>query len=120
MDDVLEEGVRWAVKEGYGWKEDLEFIEEHGCLKDADASYVSDKAKERGRVQLGSLGSGNHFLEVQYVEKVFDEEAAEIYGIEENQVVVLVHTGSRGLGIKSTDYLRIMEKQPKLWNKTSR
>ncbi|AAB98677.1 TPA: RNA-splicing ligase RtcB [Methanocaldococcus jannaschii] len=114
MDDVLEEGVRWAVKEGYGWKEDLEFIEEHGCLKDADASYVSDKAKERGRVQLGSLGSGNHFLEVQYVEKVFDEEAAEIYGIEENQVVVLVHTGSRGLGHQiCTDYLRIMEKAAK-------
>ena len=97
MDDVLEEGVRWAIKEGYGWKEDLEFIEEHGCLKDADASYVSDKAKGRGRTQLGSLGSGNHFLEVQYIEKVFDEEAAEIYGIEENQVVVMVHTGSRGL-----------------------
>ena len=114
MDDVLEEGVRWAVKEGYGWKEDLEFIEEHGCLKDADASYVSDKAKERGRTQLGSLGSGNHFLEVQYVEKVFDEEAAEIYGIEENQVVVMVHTGSRGLGHQiCTDYLRTMEKAAK-------
>ncbi|WP_048202175.1 RtcB family protein [Methanocaldococcus bathoardescens] len=114
MDDVLEEGVRWAVKEGYGWKEDLEFIEEHGCLKDADASYVSDKAKERGKVQLGSLGSGNHFLEVQYVEKVFDEEAAEIYGIEENQVVVMVHTGSRGLGHQiCTDYLRTMEKAAK-------
>ncbi len=114
MDDVLEEGVRWAVKEGYGWKEDLEFIEENGCMEDADASYVSDKAKERGRVQLGSLGSGNHFLEVQYVEKVFDEEAAEIYGIEENQVVVLVHTGSRGLGHQiCTDYLRIMEKAAK-------
>ncbi|XRO76057.1 intein-containing RctB family protein [Methanocaldococcus sp. 28A] len=114
MDDVLEEGVRWAVREGYGWKEDLEFIEEHGCLKDADASYVSDKAKERGRVQLGSLGSGNHFLEVQYVERVFDEEAAEIYGIEENQVVVMVHTGSRGLGHQiCTDYLRILEKAAK-------
>ncbi len=91
MDEVLEEGVKWAVREGYGWKEDLEFIEEHGCLKDADASYVSDKAKERGRTQLGSLGSGNHFLEVQYVEKVFNEESAEVYGIEENQVVVMVH-----------------------------
>jgi len=114
MDEVLEEGVKWAVKEGYGWKEDLEFIEEHGCLKDADAFYVSDKAKERGRTQLGSLGSGNHFLEVQYVEKVFDEEAAEIYGIEENQVVVMVHTGSRGLGHQiCTDYLRIMEKAAK-------
>ena len=114
MDDVLEEGVRWAVKEGYGWKEDLEFIEEHGCLKDADSSYVSDKAKERGRTQLGSLGSGNHFLEVQYVEKVFDEEAAEVFGIEENQVVVMVHTGSRGLGHQiCTDYLRTMEKAAK-------
>ncbi|ACV24437.1 RtcB family protein [Methanocaldococcus fervens] len=114
MDDVLEEGVRWAVREGYGWEEDLEFIEEHGCLKDADASYVSDKAKERGRVQLGSLGSGNHFLEVQYVEKVFDEEAAEVFGVEENQVVVMVHTGSRGLGHQiCTDYLRIMEKAAK-------
>ncbi len=91
MDEVLEEGVRWAVREGYGWKEDLEFIEENGCMREADSSYVSDKAKERGRVQLGSLGSGNHFLEVQYVERVFDEEAAEVYGIEENQVVVMVH-----------------------------
>ncbi len=111
MDEVLEEGVRWAVREGYGWKEDLEFIEENGCMKDADSSYVSDKAKERGRVQLGSLGSGNHFLEVQYIQEIYDREIAEVYGLEKNQVVVMVHCGSRGLGHQvCTDYLRILEK----------
>ncbi|WP_456471982.1 RtcB family protein [Methanocaldococcus sp.] len=117
MDEVLEEGAKWAVREGYGWEKDLEFIEENGCMEDADSSYVSDKAKERGRVQLGSLGSGNHFLEIEYIEKVFDEEAAEAYGLFEGQVVVLVHTGSRGLGHQiCTDYLKILEKAYKKYN----
>ncbi|WP_423792996.1 RtcB family protein [Methanocaldococcus indicus] len=117
MDDVLEEGARWAVKEGYGWKEDLEVLEENGCMTEADASYVSDKAKERGRVQLGSLGSGNHFLEVQYVQEIYDEEVAKVFGLEENQVVVLVHTGSRGLGHQvCTDYLRVLEKAVRKYN----
>ncbi|EHP88508.1 RtcB family protein [Methanotorris formicicus] len=91
IDDVLEEGAKWAINEGYGWEEDIKFIEEHGYMKDADASLVSDSAKKRGLPQLGSLGSGNHFLEIQYVDKVFDEETGEIFGVEENQVVVMVH-----------------------------
>nr|WP_272943505.1 RtcB family protein [Methanocaldococcus villosus] len=117
MDEVLEEGANWAVKNGYGWEKDIEHLEEHGCMKDADASYVSDKAKERGRVQLGSLGSGNHFLEVQFVERIFDEEAAKVYGIFEGQVVIMVHCGSRGLGHQvCTDYLRVLEKASKKYN----
>ncbi|ADG13465.1 protein of unknown function UPF0027 [Methanocaldococcus infernus ME] len=117
MDDVLEEGAKWAVKEGFGWKEDIKYIEENGCMEDADSSYVSEKAKDRGRAQLGSLGSGNHFLEVQYVEQIFDEEAAEAYGLFKDQVVILVHTGSRGLGHQvCTDYLKILEKAYKKYN----
>ncbi|AEF96231.1 RtcB family protein [Methanotorris igneus] len=114
IDDVLEEGAKWAINEGYGWDEDIKFLEEHGCMRDADASLVSDSAKKRGLPQLGSLGSGNHFLEIQYVDKVFDEETAEVFGIEENQVVVMVHTGSRGLGHQiCADYIRVMEKAAK-------
>ncbi|ALM74542.1 RtcB family protein [Thermococcus barophilus] len=111
LDDVLAEGAKWAVDNGYGWREDLERLEEGGGMKGANPSYVSDTAKRRGAPQLGSLGSGNHFLEVQVVDKVFDPEVAEVYGLFEGQVVVMVHTGSRGLGHQvASDYLRIMEK----------
>ncbi|WP_324735820.1 RtcB family protein [Thermococcus sp. SY098] len=111
LDDVLAEGAKWAVDNGYGWDEDLERLEEGGGMEGANPSYVSDTAKRRGAPQLGSLGSGNHFLEVQVVDKVFDPEVAEVYGIFEGQVVVMVHTGSRGLGHQvASDYLRIMER----------
>lgn len=114
IDDVLEEGVKWAIDEGYGWDKDLEHIEERGCMKDADASLVSDSAKKRGLPQLGSLGSGNHFLEIQYVDKVFDEETAKVFGVEEGQVLVMIHTGSRGLGHQiCADYIRYMESATK-------
>ncbi len=111
LDDVLADGAKWAVDNGYGWKEDLEHLEEGGRMEGANPGAVSQKAKQRGAPQLGSLGSGNHFLEVQVVDRVFDEKIAKAYGLFEGQVVVMVHTGSRGLGHQvASDYLRIMEK----------
>lgn len=111
LDEVLENGVRWAIENGFGWKEDMERLEEGGCLAGADASKVSQRAKERGLSQLGSLGSGNHFLEIQAVNKIFDPEVARVFGItHEGQVTVMIHTGSRGLGHQvCSDYLRTME-----------
>jgi len=109
LDKILEGGSRKLVEDGYGEKEDLENCESNGVLKMADTLTVSDLAKERGRDQLGTLGSGNHFLEIQKVEEIFDEETAKIFGLFENQVVVMIHTGSRGLGHQiATDYIKIM------------
>ncbi|WP_297417630.1 RtcB family protein [Thermococcus sp.] len=117
LDDVLADGAKWAVENGYGWKEDLEHLEEGGRMEGADPNAVSQKAKQRGAPQLGSLGSGNHFLEVQVVDKIFDERIAKAYGLFEGQVVVMVHTGSRGLGHQvASDYLRIMEKANRKYN----
>ncbi|AEC51106.1 hypothetical protein PNA2_0188 [Pyrococcus sp. NA2] len=111
IDDVLVDGAKWAVDNGYGWERDLERLEEGGRMEGADPDAVSQRAKQRGAPQLGSLGSGNHFLEVQVVDKVYDEEIAKAYGLFEGQVVVMVHTGSRGLGHQvASDYLRIMER----------
>nr|WP_223209028.1 intein-containing RctB family protein [Pyrococcus furiosus] len=111
IDDVLVDGAKWAVDQGYGWERDLERLEEGGRMEGADPDAVSQRAKQRGAPQLGSLGSGNHFLEVQVVDKIFDEEIAKAYGLFEGQVVVMVHTGSRGLGHQvASDYLRIMER----------
>lgn len=78
LDDVLQLGARWAVENGYGWKEDVEYLEENGCLKNADGSKVSEKAKQRGAPQLGSLGAGNHFLEIQKVAKIYDSDASKV------------------------------------------
>jgi len=112
LKDVLEEGAKWAVKEGYGIQKDLEHLEEKGCLAGADASKVSDKALKRGSPQLGTLGAGNHFLEIQRVEKIFLPNVAKAFGIEkENQITIMIHTGSRGLGHQiCTDYLQILER----------
>ncbi len=111
LNKVLEEGVSWAVRNGYGWDEDPEFIEERGGMEGADAARVSQRAKNRGRDQLGTLGSGNHFLEVQYVEKIYNPSVAKVLGIEhEGQITVMIHTGSRGLGHQvCSDYLKMME-----------
>ncbi len=111
IDRVLNEGARWAIDRGYGWEEDLDVTEENGTYRQADASKVSTKAKQRGRTQIGTLGAGNHFLEVDRVEKIFDRETASKFGITgENQIVVTVHCGSRGLGHQvATDYLKEME-----------
>jgi len=110
MDDVLASGAVWAVKKGYGNRQDLDVTEEQGCMKMADPDKVSDRAKKRGLPQLGSLGSGNHFLEVQVVREIYDQAAAAAMGINrEGQVLMLIHTGSRGLGHQvCDDYLRIM------------
>lgn len=109
LDQVLAKGAEWMVENGYGEPRDAEFTEERGRMEGADPGQVSERAKERGRPQLGTLGSGNHFLEIQRVERVFDTEAARAMGMEEGQAVVLIHCGSRGLGHQvCTDYLAQM------------
>ena len=108
--EVLSKGAEWAVEEGYGKKEDLQRTEEYGCMK-SDTNSVSEKALKRGMPQLGTLGAGNHFLEMQKVDKIFDKEIAKSFGIEEEgQVTVMIHCGSRGLGHQvASDYIRKME-----------
>jgi len=109
INGVLEEGAKKIIEQGYGEKEDAENCEANGCLEQADASLVSSHAKNRGRNQLGTLGSGNHFCEVQKVDEIFDEEAAKVFGLFKEQIVIMIHTGSRGLGHQiATDYIRIM------------
>ena len=106
---VLRKGARWAIERGYGAENDLEHIEEGGCIEGADPEEVSDRAMERGRDQLGTVGSGNHFVEVGYVAEVIDEETAQEMGLWKDQVTVFVHTGSRGLGHQvCDDYIRVM------------
>jgi len=110
IDDAMVGGAAWAVKQGYGTPEDLECIEEGGCMPDADPAAVSAKARERGRGQIGSLGSGNHYLELQVARPgdIFDPDLARRLIIHrENQIVVMIHSGSRGLGHQiATDYLK--------------
>lgn len=109
MDAMLRGGARWAVKEGYGSDGDLTRIEEHGCVAGADPAAVSDMAKKRQRDEMGTLGSGNHYLEVQVVDEVFDAAVARAYGLAVGDVVVSIHCGSRGLGHQiGTDFLREM------------
>ena len=111
LDDVLVYGSEWAVENGYGWECDLDTTEENGCMKNADPSLVSTRAKKRGLPQLGSLGSGNHFLEIDTVERIADREAAKAFGLEEGTVTITVHCGSRGCGHQiATDYVQIMER----------
>jgi len=100
---VLVEGARWAVKNGYGSQGDLESMEDGGCLPGADPEAVSERALERGKDQVGTLGSGNHFLEVEIVEEIFDRDVASALGIEVGQVAVLIHSGSRGFGHQVCD-----------------
>jgi len=111
MARLMVEGARWAVKRGFGYQEDLDVTEEGGCLSGAEPDKVSDKAVKRGMPQAGTLGSGNHFLEIQVVKEIFDSYIASIMGITEiGQILVLVHTGSRGFGHQvCTDHLRVME-----------
>jgi tRNA-splicing ligase RtcB len=106
---VLKKGARWAVEKGFGTAEDLGHIEEQGCIGGGDPDRVSERAMERGRAQLGTLGSGNHFVEVGYVAEVFDESIARALGLWKDQVTIIVHTGSRGLGHQvCDDYIRVM------------
>ena len=109
LESVMLNGVKWAVENGYGVKDDLDHLEENGCMEGADPSKVSDQAKKRGKPQLGSLGAGNHFLEIQALSDIYDEETAKAFGITEpGQLLIMVHCGSRGFGHQvATDYLKI-------------
>jgi len=107
INKILEGGVPYLIEQGYGEKEDIENCEEKGRMEEADASCVSERAKNRGRDQVGTLGSGNHFCQLDKVEEIFDEKIAQTFGLFKDQVIVLIHTGSRGLGHQNcTDYLR--------------
>ncbi|QUC64896.1 RtcB family protein [Nitrosopumilus sp. K4] len=110
LDEVLVNGVNWAIDNGYGSSNDADVCEENGQIANADPNKVSDKARKRGAPQLGSLGSGNHFLEIQKVAEIHDEEAAKRMGITEGTITVLIHCGSRGFGHQvCSDYLRVSE-----------
>lgn len=111
LDKVLKKGAQWAVENNYGFQEDLEVTESNGCLENATPNTVFPNAKQRGKNQLGTLGAGNHFLEVQYVDEIYNKKAAEIMGIKEKgQICVMIHCGSRGLGHQvCSDYLRKFE-----------
>ncbi|RLG94283.1 RNA-splicing ligase RtcB [Candidatus Bathyarchaeota archaeon] len=112
LDRIVIEGVPRVVEQGYGWPEDIECCEENGCMKNANPDKVSSTAKRRGLSQIGTLGSGNHFLEVQKVDKIYDPKVAKVFGItHEGQVTVMIHCGSRGFGHQiCSDYLRVVER----------
>ena len=117
LDELLIEGVDWAIEHGYGYKQDSEVCEEKGRMTGANPESVSDTARKRGAPQLGSLGSGNHFLEIQQIQEIFDENAAKVMGLEKGQITVLIHCGSRGFGHQvCSDYLRYSEKSLKKYN----
>jgi len=111
MRQVFKKGAHWAVSSGYGHGDDLETVEDGGFLESADPELPSERAVERGRNQLGTLGSGNHFLEVQEIDEIFDEKTAEAFGLFQGQLVVSIHTGSRGCGYQiCSDFLSVMQK----------
>ena len=117
LDEVLVKGVNWAIDNGYGTNDDADVCEENGQIQNADPNKVSDKARKRGAPQLGSLGSGNHFLEVQKVSEIHDEEAATRMGLKEGTITVLIHCGSRGFGHQvCSDYLRVAEQAMHKYN----
>ncbi len=103
LDDVLRTGAAWAVRAGYGEPEDLTLTEAQGCLPGGDPAALSRRARERGAPQLGTLGSGNHFAEIQVVDEIFDEQAAAVFGLAAGKVAVMLHSGSRGLGFQVCD-----------------
>ncbi|MDI6793043.1 MAG: RtcB family protein [bacterium] len=113
LDEILNTGTKWALRRGYATEEDLAHCEEGGSMESARADRVSNKAKQRGKKQIGTLGAGNHFIEVQYVDKIYDPDIARVFGIDhEGRIMVMIHTGSRGLGHQvCTDYLRRMEEE---------
>ncbi len=109
LDKILKLGAQRMLELGYGLPEDIEFCEDNGCMKNADPALISKRAKKRGSDQLGTLGSGNHFLEVQVVDEIYDERAAQVFGLQKGFVTIMIHCGSRGFGHQTcTDYLKIM------------
>ncbi|NKQ39166.1 MAG: RtcB family protein [Methanosarcinales archaeon] len=108
INKILKQGVPYLVEQGYGKEQDIENCEAKGKIEQADANCVSERAKNRGRSQVGTLGSGNHFIEIQRVAEIFDEKIAKVFGLFKDQIVIMVHSGSRGLGHQNcTDYLKI-------------
>jgi tRNA-splicing ligase RtcB len=118
IEDVLENGAEWAVAQGFGWKDDLEMLEERGRMQNADSACVSRHAKDRGVPQLGTLGAGNHFLEIQKVAEIFEPDTARAFGIErKDQIIVMIHTGSRGCGYQiAEDYINEMRNAVRKYN----
>ncbi len=109
---VAKKGARWAVEQGMGTTEDIEFTEEGGCLEIGDLSMLSDRALQRGTDQVGTLGSGNHFIEIQRVDEIFDQAGADAYGLRRGQLVVMLHSGSRGFGYQiCDDFLKTMARE---------
>jgi len=109
IDKILEGGVPYLVEQGYGGEEDIKNCEERGRMEEANADCISSHAKNRGRDQVGTLGSGNHFCSIEKIDEVYDEKVAGVFGLFKNQVIIMVHTGSRGLGHQNcTDYLRVV------------
>ncbi len=119
---MVRKGAIWAVEHGYGEPDDLQRIESYGCLEGADPEVISKKAYERGKDQLGTLGSGNHFLEIQYVDEVYEPEIAQAMGLFKNQITVMIHSGSRGFGHQiCDDYVKeMLQAVKKIRNRTSR
>lgn len=116
LNKVLQQGAPYMVELGYGDESDIEHCEERGVMHEAAADLVSDKAKDRGRDQLGTLGSGNHFLEIQKVDEIYDTAVARLFGLEQGMVTVMIHCGSRGLGHQTcTDHVRLMMPQLQKW-----
>jgi len=117
LEELLIDGARWAMRKGLARREDVTHTEEQGCLPGADPSQVSARAKERGRPQVGSLGSGNHFLELDVVEEIYDPQVADVFGLWEGQIVVQIHCGSRGLGHQvCSDYVRRLQSAVQKYN----
>ncbi|MHB1382263.1 MAG: RtcB family protein [Thermoleophilia bacterium] len=109
LDELMARGVPWVIGNGFGWPEDIDAIEDGGCLAGADPAFVSDRARERGFAQPGTLGAGNHFIEIQRVDAIHDPEAADAFGLFNGQLCVMIHSGSRGLGHQvCTEHVRIM------------
>ncbi|MBI4744324.1 MAG: RtcB family protein [Actinobacteria bacterium] len=117
MTALMKKGVSWAISQGYGWESDAEFTEEKGCFDGADPSRVSEHAYKRGLEQPGTLGAGNHFIELQEVTEIFNEKAAGVFGLHKGQLCIMIHSGSRGVGHQiCTDYVKIMDAAIKKYN----
>jgi len=111
MAKLMIDGVGWAIKNGYGWPEDAGRVEENGCLAGADPEKISGRAYERGQDQPGTLGAGNHFIEIQEVVEIFDRKVADVFGLFEGQMAIMIHSGSRGVGHQiCSDYIKVMDK----------
>jgi len=112
LKEILKNGVKFLIEKGYGEKDDFKFIEEEGCIQNANPDKVSQRARRRGIGQLGTLGAGNHFLDFQEIEEIFDKKTANAFGLKKGQIAILIHCGSRGLGHQiASDYIQLMEKE---------